>query len=353
MNPYRLIRPALFRFDAEKTHEAMLRLLEWAGRLPVMRRLLRAAFAFPDATLRVRAFGVEFANPLGLAAGFDKDGRALSGLASLGFGHIELGTVTPLPQAGNPKPRIFRLVRDQALINRMGFPNEGAAKLRHRLKRGFRNGVVLGVNIGKGADTPLEHAVDDYVNLLREFHSTADYVAINISSPNTVGLRRLQARTHLESLLGRLASVRTDLEIETRSRTPLLIKLSPDLSEAELEDAIGVIVSCDMDGVIATNTTIGRDGLTSSGRLETGGLSGVPLRRRSLQVVRNIRKLSGGGLCIVGVGGIACARDVREMLDAGASLVQLYSGLVYHGPGLMRQILRELKINQSGLELTG
>jgi dihydroorotate dehydrogenase len=308
-----------------------------------MRRLLRTLFAFPEPVLRVRAFGLEFANPLGLAAGFDKDGRALSGLVCLGFGHIELGTVTPLAQPGNPRPRIFRLVQDQALINRMGFPNEGAGKLRERLEGGIRNDVVLGVNIGKGVDTPLERAADDYLNLLREFHSIADYVAINISSPNTMGLRRLQARAHLETLLGSLDSVRTELETQTGIRTPLLVKLSPDLNEAELEDAIGGIVSCRMDGVIATNTTTERGGLKSSRRQETGGLSGVPLRRRSLQMVHSIRKLTNGCLCVVGVGGIASVSDAREMLEAGADLVQLYSGLVYNGPGLARKILGGLQ----------
>jgi dihydroorotate dehydrogenase len=345
MSLYRLIRPAFFRLDAEKAHDATLRLLELVGGVPTMRHLLRALFAFPDPGLSVRAFGLDFCNPLGLAAGYDKDGRALDGLASLGFGHIELGTVTPLPQPGNPKPRVFRLVQDQALINRMGFPNQGAAKLRDRLKRGRRDGVVFGVNIGKGVDTPLERAVGDYTNLLSEFHSIADYAAINVSSPNTIGLRRLQARTHLEKLLSSLDSVRTKLEVETGIRTPLLVKLSPDLSEAELEDALEAIVSSNLDGIIATNTTINRNGLRSPASIEAGGLSGAPLRRRSLEMVRHIRRLAGDGLCIVGVGGIASAADAREMLEAGANLVQLYSGLVYHGPGLVRQILRGLREN--------
>jgi len=346
MRFYSLIRPVLFRMDAERAHEAVLTLLELAGNIPLMRSLLRVIFAYPDPALRVRVLGLEFPNPLGLAAGFDKDGRALSGLASLGFGHIELGTVTPLAQSGNPKPRLFRLIQDQALINRMGFPNQGALQLRNRLRRGSRNGVVLGVNIGKGMNTPLEDAAADYVNLLREFHSIADYVAINISSPNTIGLRRLQARSHLETLLGILDTVRADLEIKNGKRTPLLVKLSPDLSEAELEDAVGVIVSRGIDGIIATNTTIERHRLTSAARRETGGLSGFPIRARSLRVVRSIRRLTDGSLCIVGVGGIASAADAQEMLDAGASLIQLYSGLVYRGPGLVRQILRVIRTDE-------
>lgn len=342
MSLYRLIRPALFRLDAEKAHDATLKLLELAEGFPALLRLLRALFAFPDPALSVRACGLEFSNPLGLAAGYDKNGRALSGLASLGFGHIEVGTVTPMAQPGNPRPRVFRLVQDHALINRMGFPNQGGAKLRDRLKRGRRDGIVFGVNIGKGVDTPLERAVGDYTNLLSEFHSIADYAAINVSSPNTIGLRRLQARTHLETLLGSLDSVRTKLEVETGTRIPLLVKLSPDLSEAELEDAIGAIVSSDMDGVVAANTTIKRNGLRSPMKTEVGGLSGTPLRRRSLEMVRRIRRLAGDGLCIVGVGGIASPAQAREMLEAGANLVQLYSGLVFHGPGLVRQILRGL-----------
>ncbi len=343
MSPYRLIRPALFHLDAENAHDATLRLMALMGEFPTLRRLLHAIFAFPDPALSVRALGLEFSNPLGLAAGYDKDGRALSGLASLGFGHIELGTVTPLAQPGNPRPRIFRLAQDQALINRMGFPNQGAVKLRHHLKRGHRAGVVVGVNIGKGVDTPLECAVGDYANLLSEFHSIADYVAINVSSPNTIGLRRLQARDHLETLLGSLDPLRSELEVETGTRTPLLVKLSPDLNEAELEDALGAIVSSAMDGVIAANTTIHRNGLRSPSKNEAGGLSGAPLRRRALEMVRRIRRLAGDGMCIVGVGGIASAADAREMLEAGANLIQVYSGLVYHGPGLLRQILRGLR----------
>jgi dihydroorotate dehydrogenase len=339
---YDLIRPMLFRMDPEKVHDGTLRALGKAGRFRWMRRLLRGAFAYSHPSLRVRALGLDFPNPLGLAAGYDKDGSALPGLSSLGFGHVELGTVTPLAQRGNPMPRIFRLEKDEALINRMGFPNQGAAELLAHLQRRHSGEAVVGVNIGKGAATPLERAAQDYRSLLRAFHPLADYVAVNVSSPNTIGLRRLQAREHLEALLDELSEERAQLQSLSGKRIPMLIKLSPDLDEAELEDALGTIVSHGMDGVIATNTTLAREGLKSLGGSEAGGLSGAPLRQRALEVVRRMRVLTGDRLCIIGVGGIARASHAYEMLQAGANLVQVYTGLVYRGPGMVRAILRGL-----------
>jgi dihydroorotate dehydrogenase len=292
--------------------------------------------------LGVNLFGLKFPNPVGLAAGYDKDGLGMTALACLGFGHIELGTVTPNPQLGNPRPRIFRLQEDQALINRMGFPNAGAAVLHRRLRRKKPTETVIGVNIGKGGDTPIEDAVQDYVGLLRMFYALADYIVINVSSPNTIGLRRLQARQHLDVLLAECALEREALQGEQGKRVPVLVKLAPDLSLGEIDDAVDVLLTQGIDGVIATNTTTAREELKSKFAQEIGGLSGAPLRRRSLEVVSHIHKVTSGKLPIIGVGGIFGADHAKEMLDSGASLVQIYTGLVYRGPGLVRGMLREL-----------
>jgi len=346
MTFYNHLRSLLFRLDSERAHNLTLRLLALAGALPPIRAWLRRIFTPQTPGLGVRAFGLDFRNPVGMAAGFDKDGRAIYGLACLGFGHLELGTITPHPQAGNPRPRVFRLPEDQAVINRMGFPNAGAETLLQGLQRWRPPGVVLGVNIGKGVDTPLEDAVEDYLILLKIFYSYADYLAINISSPNTIGLRRLQAREHLEVLLQAISVERSSLQITSGCRVPILVKLAPDLTEGELEDAVGAIVSSGMDGVIATNTTVERVGLRSQRREEIGGLSGAPLKDRSTEVVRRIQQITNGRLPIVGVGGIFGPEDAREKLDAGASLVQVYTGLIYRGPGLVSEILEGLRSQQ-------
>ncbi|MEW6567981.1 MAG: quinone-dependent dihydroorotate dehydrogenase [Chloroflexota bacterium] len=336
---YERLRPWLFRTDPEWAHNRTLDLLSIVGLTGLGRRLIRRAFPVPRAVRRVRAMGLEFANPLGLAAGYDKDGRAMHGLASLGFGHLELGTVTPAPQAGNPQPRLFRLPQDEALINRMGFPSAGAEVLARRLARGRPAGTVVGVNIGKGADTPLERAAEDYCWLLRRFYGLADYLSINVSSPNTPGLRRLQMRDLLESLLRALADERRGCAARVGRHLPLLVKLAPDLTDEELEQAVGAVADAGLEGVIATNTTLDRSGLRSAARGEVGGLSGAPLRQRSTEVIRRLARWADGKLVIVGVGGILSARDAREKLEAGATLVQVYTGLVYRGPGLVRGIL--------------
>jgi len=337
---YARIRPLLFRADPESIHGWTLAALQLAGGVGPARWLLSRTFCVADPRLRTEAFGLTFENPVGLAAGYDKDARAVQGLASLGFGHIEVGTVTRQPQPGNPKPRVFRLPEDEALINRMGFPNAGAERMRRRLQRRRPAGVRIGVNIGKGKDTPLELAVDDYLELLRTFHGRADYIAVNVSSPNTLGLRRLQARGYLESLLRALLAERTRLG--GTPQVPLLVKVAPDLADAELEDAVGAIATAGAEGIVATNTTLARDGLRSPCQQEAGGLSGVPLRERSLDCVRAIVRLTGGRLPVVAVGGIARPDDVRRALDAGAALVQVYTGLVYRGPALVRSTLSEL-----------
>lgn len=337
---YTRIRPLLFRADAESIHGWTLMALRLAGGVGPARGLLRRAFCVSDPRLQTEAFGLRFENPVGLAAGYDKDGRGIDGLACLGFGHLEVGTVTRQPQAGNARPRVFRLPEDQALINRMGFPNAGADALRRVLRRRRPPGVRLGVNIGKGRDTPLEQAADDYLDLLRTFAGLADYIAVNVSSPNTLGLRRLQAREHLEQLLHLLLKERATLGASRP--VPLLVKLAPDLAEAELEDAVGAIVGAGVDGILATNTTLARAGLRSARQVEGGGLSGLPLRARALECVRTIVGLTGGRLPVVAVGGIFDADDARRALDAGAALIQIYTGLVYRGPALVRTILMGL-----------
>jgi dihydroorotate dehydrogenase len=286
----------------------------------------------------VEAFGLTFPNPIGLAAGYDKDGLGWRGLACLGFGHIEVGTVTLNPQPGNPRPRLFRLPDELALINRMGFPGKGAEFVARQVSGRRRGDTILGVNLGKSKDTPLEQAELDYIRLLQQFAGLADYAVVNVSSPNTLGLRRLQNQEALTRLLGSLAQYRREEGIGM----PILVKLAPDLTDEELEDALDATLSSGMDGVIATNTTIGRSGVRSSLASEAGGLSGEPLRQRSTAMVRLISQWTGGKLPVIGVGGVMSAAHVKEKLDAGAILVQVYTGLVYEGPGLVKRILNEL-----------
>jgi dihydroorotate dehydrogenase len=338
MTVYDQLRLILFRLEPERAHHLTLRILSLAGSIPFLRAALRRSYHVEPQT-PVRAFGLEFPNVLGLAAGYDKDGVAIRGLACLGFGHIELGTVTRVPQAGNPQPRVFRLTDDEALINRMGFPNAGAVQLLERLRRTRRERIILGVNIGKGVNTPLEDAAGDYLALLDMFYDAADYLAVNVSSPNTPGLRELQGRQALEALLSQLAARRAAHRQGGRGYTPILTKLSPDLSEADLEQACHVILGCGLDGVIVANTTLARNGLLSAERSQAGGLSGSPLRGRSTALIRLVERTTAGRLPIIGVGGVFGPEDARAMLDAGASLIQVFTGLVYAGPALPRRIL--------------
>jgi len=334
---YRFFRPLLFRLDPETVHGLTLRLIRLGGVQPLT-ALLSAIYAAPARP--VRAFGLEFKNPVGLAAGYDKDGLAFRGLATLGFGHIEVGTVTPRPQPGNPKPRVFRLVEDRAVINRMGFPGRGAEYVARRLAGRRPAGVVLGVNLGKNKDTPLEAAAEDYVSLLRRFTPLADYLAINVSSPNTVGLRRLQGREMLEGLLKEIAQARQAIAVGRGGHRPVLVKLAPDLTDEELDDALGAILGAGMDGIIVTNTTLGRAGLRSARREESGGLSGEPLKGRSLEVLQAVVRRLDGRLPVISAGGIMTPEDAKARLEAGAALVQVYTGLVYAGPALVKDILK-------------
>jgi len=343
---YNAFRSLLFRLDPETAHQLTLHTLRLAGNFFLSNWLLRQMYAVPSKS--VQAFGLTFKNPVGLAAGYDKDGIALQGLAALGFGHVEIGTVTPEPQPGNPKPRVFRLLEDEAVINRMGFPGRGVEFVCNQLSvKSDHSSVIVGVNLGKNKDTPLEEAAQDYIELMRSFAPLADYLTINISSPNTAGLRRLQGREMLENLLGQINVERKTwnppaLRAGASVKRPILVKIAPDLSEEELDDAIGVILDTGMDGIIATNTTLAREGLRSKHRGETGGLSGSPLAARSEAVLRQVVKRVDGKIPIISAGGIMNPEDAKKRLALGASLVQVYTGLVYRGPGLAREIVRRL-----------
>ena len=334
---YKLLRTLLFRLEPETAHHLTLTLMR-IGRMPPIRSILQMLYSTPAKP--IEAFGLKFKNPVGLAAGYDKDGIAVHGLSALGFGHIEVGTVTPRPQPGNPKPRVYRLVEDEAVINRMGFPGLGAQYVRNRLSGTSKRPrfAVYGLNLGKNKDTPLEEAASDYISLMETLAPLADYLAINVSSPNTVGLRRLQGREMLETLLGEIAAARRRLRVAR----PILVKLAPDLRDEELEDALGVILDTGMDGVIATNTTLAREGLRSNHREESGGLSGSPLRVRSEAMLEKIVRQVGGKVPVVSVGGIMNPEDAKHRLDMGATLIQVYTGLIYHGPGLVREIVKAL-----------
>jgi dihydroorotate dehydrogenase len=339
----RLVFPLLSRLPAEQAHDLTISVLSTAGTTAVGRFLLRR-IAGPIPRRPVPVCGLSFPNVLGLAAGFDKDARAVEALALLGFGHIEVGTVTPYPQSGNPKPRVFRLPSDEALINRMGFPSQGVAQVVSRLRRlpGERS-FVLGVSLGKQKVTALSDAVDDYVVTLGAVYAYADYVAVNISSPNTPGLRELQGRKYIAQFLARLNEARTALEDgQQMPRRPLLVKIAPDLRPEELDDMLQVILEEGVDGIIATNTTTSREGVHHPAGREAGGISGAPLRDMNTALIADIYQGVGERLPIVAVGGVSSAADVREKLDAGASLVQVYTGFVYEGPAMPGRILRAL-----------
>jgi len=334
---YRALRLLLFLLPAEAAHGLALAVLRWLGRRPALRRRLRAA---PLPELASRRFGLAFDNPLGLAAGLDKDGSAAAGLFALGFGFVEVGTWTPRPQPGNPRPRLFRVPKDRALVNRMGFNNLGVEVGVRRLAGTWRPGP-LGINLGKNRDTPEADAIADYEFGLRATAGWADYLVVNVSSPNSPGLRRLQDPERLTPLLGRLQEVNRELGAATGHRPPLLLKVSPDLDDSALEELVDRALDAGVDGLIATNTTLARpSGVPPYG--EAGGLSGRPLAERSLACLRVAVRRARGRLPVVSVGGIFTADEVFERLRAGACLVQLYTGLVYEGPGLVGRLARGL-----------
>ena len=339
---YDLARPFIFTLDPETAHHVAFSNLERAHALGLT-RLLRPHVADDP----VECMGLTFPNPVGLAAGLDKNGEHIDALADFGFGFIEVGTVTPRPQPGNPAPRLFRLPKAAALINRMGFNNEGLDRFVANVQASRRRDVVLGLNIGKNADTPIERALDDYLTGLRRVHplllDRPGYVAVNISSPNTRNLRSLQGAAELKALLGGLRRARKELAEKDGKRVPLAVKIAPDLDDAELPRIADALLEHEIDAVIATNTTIGRDGVAGLPHAqESGGLSGAPLSARSTEVVRLLARRLEGAMPVIGVGGIMSGDDAAEKIAAGAALVQLYTGIIYRGPALVGECRRAI-----------
>ncbi|MBI5200194.1 MAG: quinone-dependent dihydroorotate dehydrogenase [Elusimicrobia bacterium] len=331
MGLYRSIaRPLLFGLDAERAHELTLGALGLAGRLRFLRGTLRRSFVYADLALETEVAGIKFPNPVGLAAGFDKDCRLSNVLPDLGFGFVELGTVTPRAQPGNPKPRLFRIRESEAVLNRMGFNNHGAKEAAANLKAAGRCRVPLGLNLGVNKDTPGERAHKDYSESLDALRGLADYFVVNVSSPNTGGLRLLQSRINLERIL-------TEVRSHNAERKPVFVKLAPDLEVEHLVELIPLILE-EAQGLIVSNTTISREGVPERWATEPGGLSGAPVRERSTKLISEAYRMSGGRFPIIGVGGIFSAEDAWRKISAGASLVEVYTGLVYRGPGLVREI---------------
>ena len=334
----RLLRPILFLFDPELIHHISFFIIKIFINIPGVKYLTKKNFSVSSKSLEREVFGIKFPNQVGLAAGFDKNAELFSELSNFGFGFIEIGTVTPQPQPGNKKKRIFRLNKDQSLINRLGFNNKGVNYIKNKLKN--KGKIIIGANIGKNKKTPNEKAIDDYLISFNELYDYVDYFVINISSPNTPNLRDLQDKKPLTSLVKKLNLHRN----KKKKRKPILLKISPDLSENKLLDIISVIQKEDLDGIIATNTTVTRENLESESKLtsELGGLSGKKLTSKSNEVIRFIHKKSNGSFPIIGVGGVFSPRDVIEKLKSGASLVQVYTGFIYEGPNIVKKINKEL-----------
>ncbi len=333
------IRPLLFCFDPEKVHHFTFTLIRFISNIPLIPNLIRSVYIVKDKRLERNLFGLTFKNPVGLAAGFDKDAKLFNELSNFGFGFIEIGTLTPKPQEGNSKKRLFRLIEDSAIINRMGFNNGGVLEAVERLKR--NKGVLIGGNIGKNKTTPNEVAVEDYKICFEALFNYVDYFVVNVSSPNTPNLRALQDKEPLTNLL-------KGLQIENskhKKPKPVLLKIAPDLTNDQLYDIIDIVKDTKIDGVIATNTTISRDGLQSENKKETGGLSGKPLTNRSTEVIRFLAEKSNKAFPIIGVGGIHSVNDALEKLKAGADLIQLYTGFIYEGPKLIKAINKALLNN--------
>lgn len=335
-----LVRPLLFAFDPEAVHHFSFKSIKLLNKIPGFSTLSRKRYKKNHPALKREFFGLQFENPVGMAAGFDKDAKAFKEFSNLGFGFIEIGTLTPKPQDGNPKQRLFRLKKDQAIVNRMGFNNGGVDLAVERLKKNPKLGqpghVLIGGNIGKNKVTPNEDAVNDYIICFEKLFDHVDYFTVNVSSPNTPGLRELQDRKPLTHILQTLQ----DLNNKKPQRKPILLKIAPDLTDDQLMDIIGIVADTEIDGVIASNTTISREGLKSEELLvkQAGGMSGAPLTQRATEVIAFLHDKSNGAFPIIGVGGIMTAQDAIDKLNAGASLVQLYTGFVYEGPKLIKEI---------------
>ncbi|MGE8568177.1 Dihydroorotate dehydrogenase [compost metagenome] len=335
---YPLARPALFAMDAETAHEVTLSGLQRAYECGATRKLMHAQPKAPCTLM-----GMQLENPIGLAAGLDKNGAYIDALGNLGFGFIEVGTVTPRAQPGNPKPRMFRLPRANALINRLGFNNQGLPAFLANVQRSQwrKQGGILGLNIGKNADTPIERAADDYLIGLEGVYPHADYVTVNISSPNTKNLRALQSGDELSALLAQLADKRRALEDQHQRRVPMAVKIAPDLTQEQIDAIADTLPRHGIDGVIATNTTLSRDAVAGQAHAEeAGGLSGAPVHELSLKVIRRLKEQLGDSLAIIGVGGVLSGQQAREKMAAGADAVQLYTGLIYRGPALVGECVR-------------
>jgi len=332
-----LIRPLFFSIDAEKIHYQVFSLLKKSSLIPGVKAFLKLQYSYSSPVLEKELFGIRFSNPVGLAAGFDKDAKLIDELSCLGFGFIEIGTLTPKPQPGNEKPRLFRLPKDKALINRMGFNNGGVHAAVERLRK--RNSkVIVGGNIGKNKVTPNENALDDYGYCVDALHTYVDYFVVNVSSPNTPGLRELQEKEPLQKLLVHVKKLASEKPVSR----PVLLKIAPDLTTGQLDDIIEILKASGIDGVIATNTTISRSGLETSAdevqKIGNGGLSGKPLTEQATKVIRYLRENLGPKFPIIGVGGIMTSQDAIDKLDAGADLVQIYTGFIYEGPGFAKAI---------------
>jgi dihydroorotate dehydrogenase len=325
--------------EPETTHYMVMDRLHQAYKLPFVRKWIKRKFKVADKKLERTLWGITFPNPVGLAAGFDKDAKYTDELACLGFGFIEIGTVTPRPQPGNPQPRLFRLPADKGLINRMGFNNGGAKAAAERLKR-RKEQVIIGGNIGKNKDTPNEEAINDYIACFKELYDVVDYFVVNVSSPNTPGLRALQDKEPLTRILNTLMALNRELG----TPRPLLLKIAPDLTNEQLDDIVAIVKETGIQGLVATNTTIGRNGLhTPASEIDktgAGGLSGLPLQKRATEVIAYIHKKSNGTIPIIAAGGIFTAADALEKIAAGASLVQVYTGFIYEGPGIAANICK-------------
>lgn len=349
---YSLLKPVLFLSDPEEIHHKVFKWTKIAMGLPLASSVSKNVFTVNHPKLEKEVFGIKFPNPVGLAAGFDKDAKLFNELACLGFGFIEIGTLTPKPQPGNDKPRLFRLTEDEAIINRMGFNNQGVEVAVQRLKNKNQN-IIIGGNIGKNKVTPNEEAVNDYEYCFRALYDYVDYFVVNVSSPNTPNLRDLQEKEPLTKLLVRLKEINRELAAKTSVKLrekgegrPILLKIAPDLTNSQLDDIIDIVKISGIDGVIATNTTISRDGLKTSKtvieNIGAGGLSGKPLTNRSTEVIKYLSEKSGKAFPIIGVGGIHSPEDALGKLQAGADLIQLYTGFIYEGPGLVKRINKSL-----------